>query len=114
MRISDWSSDVCSSDLSPGILGIFLFGLFWKKTTTRAALTVAIVLLPLSIVVDKLLFPAMPFMNQMGLCFLVLSALTIGISLAKPEDNTGKIIEFHCGFFRTDRDRKSTRLHSSH
>ncbi|HEY9561873.1 MAG TPA: sodium transporter, partial [Anseongella sp.] len=89
--------------VSPGILCIFLFGLFWKKTTTRAALTVAIVLLPLSIVVDKLLFPAMPFMNQMGLCFLVLSALTIGISLAKPEDNTGKIIEFHRGFFRTDR-----------
>src|SRR3546814_15864945 len=119
MRISDWSSDVCSSDLlvttgritaaiafiiaivlapqiehlgsggfqfiqkftgyvSPGILCIFLFGLFWKKTTTRAALTVAIVLLPLSIVVDKLLFPAMPFMNQLGLCFLVFSALTIG------------------------------------
>lgn len=89
--------------VSPGILCIFLFGLFWKKTTTRAALTVAVVLLPLSILVDRVFFPAMPFMNQMGLCFLVLAALTIAISLARPEDNTGKIIEFHKGFFKTDR-----------
>src|SRR3546814_8053018 len=26
MRISDWSSDVCSSDLYPALLGSFLFG----------------------------------------------------------------------------------------
>lgn len=89
--------------VSPGILCIFLFGLFWKKTTTRAALTVAVILLPLSILVDKVLFTSMPFMNQMGLCFLILSALTIVLSLAKPEDNTGKVIEFHKGFFKTDR-----------
>lgn len=88
--------------ISPGVLCIFLFGLFWKKTTTRAALTVAVSLLPLSILVDKVLFPSMPFIDQMGLCFLFLSAVMVAVSLARPEDNTGKVVEFHKGFFKTD------------
>ncbi|MFC5411378.1 sodium/sugar symporter [Larkinella bovis] len=34
--------------ITPGVFAIFLLGFFWKRTTTRAALTVAIVTIPLS------------------------------------------------------------------
>ncbi|RCR67995.1 sodium/sugar symporter [Larkinella punicea] len=34
--------------ITPGVFAIFLLGFFWKRATTRAALTVAIVTIPLS------------------------------------------------------------------
>ncbi|WP_128545469.1 sodium/sugar symporter [Larkinella soli] len=34
--------------ITPGVFAIFLLGFFWKRTTTRAALTVAIISIPLS------------------------------------------------------------------
>src|SRR3546814_6658094 len=74
MRISDWSSDVCSSDLltarpllgsldqafqyiqefsgfvTPGITIIFLLGLFWPRATEAGALVGAIASVVLSFV----------------------------------------------------------------
>jgi SSS family solute:Na+ symporter len=35
--------------ITPGIFAIFLLGFFWKRATNRAAMTVAILTLPLSI-----------------------------------------------------------------
>lgn len=35
--------------VSPGVFAIFLLGFFWKRTTTRAALTAAILSIPLSV-----------------------------------------------------------------
>ncbi|PRY10002.1 SSS family solute:Na+ symporter [Pontibacter ummariensis] len=66
--------------VSPGIVVLFIFGLFWKKTTSNAALAAAIASVPVSILID-LSFPLMPFLDQMGLVFLLLSALVIIYSL---------------------------------
>ncbi|MEO1023207.1 MAG: sodium/solute symporter, partial [Bacteroidota bacterium] len=49
--------------VSPGIVVLFLFGLFWKRTTATAALWTAIASVPFSIAVD-LMVPGMPFLDQ--------------------------------------------------
>ncbi|TPE44054.1 sodium/sugar symporter [Pontibacter mangrovi] len=66
--------------VSPGIVVLFLFGLFWKRATSNAALATAIASVPFSIIID-MLFPTMPFLDQMGLVFLLLAALMVAISL---------------------------------
>ena len=66
--------------VSPGIVVLFVFGLFWKKTTSNAALATAIASVPFSIIID-MSFPEMPFLDQMGLVFLLLSGLIILVSL---------------------------------
>jgi solute:Na+ symporter, SSS family len=69
-----------SGFISPGVFAIFFFGVFWKKTTSNAALTGAVLSIPLSVVLKEL-FPALPFIDRMGIVFLVLSTLIIVISL---------------------------------
>ncbi|MGI8581806.1 MAG: sodium/sugar symporter [Chitinophagaceae bacterium] len=74
--------------ISPGVLSIFLLGFFWKRTTSAAALTSAILTIPLSTLLKFLpgwtngAFPDLPFMDRMGLVFVILMALMIVISLA--------------------------------
>ncbi len=85
---------------SPGILAIFLFGLFWKKTTTQAALVAVFAALPLSWAFDT--FTTLPFIDQMGLCFLIISALLIVVSLmTQSEANDAKAVELEDGIFNT-------------
>lgn len=86
--------------VSPGIVALFLFGLFWKKTTARAALWTAIASVPFSIVVD-LAFPKMPFLNQMGVVFLALAALTIILSSLTSQKQDVKAIDLKPGIFKT-------------
>ncbi|WP_339922145.1 sodium/sugar symporter [uncultured Cyclobacterium sp.] len=66
--------------VSPGVFAIFVFGFFWKKTTSNAALTAAALTIPLS-AAFKFLMPALPFIDRMGLVFLILSGLIVAISL---------------------------------
>ncbi|MDO8968185.1 sodium/sugar symporter [Algoriphagus sp.] len=68
--------------ISPGVFAIFFFGVFWKKTTSNAALVGAALSIPLSVVL-KIVFPALPFLDRMGVVFLVLAALMITISLVE-------------------------------
>jgi len=78
--------------ISPGVFAIFFFGVFWKKTTSNAALVGAGLSIPLSIVL-KLAFPDLPFLDRMGIVFLVLAALMIAISLyeGKGKDHPNSI-----------------------
>jgi len=69
--------------ISPGLVAIFLAGLFWKRATTNAALLVAILAIPMSLGFD-LAFPDMPFMNRVGYCFLILSTILVAYSLLDP------------------------------
>jgi SSS family solute:Na+ symporter len=69
--------------VSPGILCIFMFGLFWKRTTTNAALVVLTISIPLSLAL-KFFFPEWAFLNRMGVCFLLLSLIMIVISYMGP------------------------------
>lgn len=61
--------------ISPGVLAVFVLGLFWKKATANAALVTALLSIPLSAGL-KVLAPEVPFLNRMGYVF-VLSVLLI-------------------------------------
>lgn len=86
--------------VSPGIVVLFLFGMFWKKATATAALWSAIASVPFSVLID-LIFPAMPFLDQMGLVFLLLSALMVIVSLASGKTASPKAIQINAGVFKT-------------
>ena len=66
--------------ISPGVLAVFMMGLFWRKATANAALVTAVLSIPLS-ALAKVLLPAMPFLNRMGYVFLLSVALIVVISL---------------------------------
>lgn len=66
--------------ISPGVFAIFIFGFFWKKTTANAALTAAALTIPLS-TAFKFLTPGLPFIDRMGIVFLIISAVIIVVSL---------------------------------
>ena len=87
--------------ISPGVFAIFFFGVFWKKTTSNAALVGASLSIPLS-VVWKVIFPALPFIDRMGWVFVVLAVFMIVISLVegKGKDHP-KSIDISKDLFRT-------------
>ena len=93
--------------ISPGVLSIFLLGFFWRRTTSAAALTSAILTIPLSTVLKFLPgwtnggFPDIPFMNRMGLVFIILMVLMIIMSLADPRSkNNEQVVEIDKSMFR--------------
>jgi SSS family solute:Na+ symporter len=93
--------------ISPGVLSIFLLGFFWKKTTSAAALTSAILTIPLSTVLKFLpvwtngAFPDLPFMDRMTLVFVILMVLMIVMSLLnKRSDESHKALIIDTSMFR--------------
>jgi SSS family solute:Na+ symporter len=87
--------------ISPGIFAIFIFGLFWKKATANSALWAALLTIPLSLGI-KAFIPGMPFLNRMGVVFLILSAIVIGITLIESKGDDAKAIKVEKGLFHTD------------
>jgi SSS family solute:Na+ symporter len=89
--------------VSPGILAVFLMGLFWKKATNRAAIVGAIVSIPVALAL-KFLPIGMPFMDQMMYTCLITIATIVLVSLndARGGDDP-KGISFTDGMFRTPR-----------
>ncbi|MHA7128466.1 sodium/sugar symporter [Algoriphagus namhaensis] len=87
--------------ISPGVFAIFFFGVFWKKTTSNAALVGAALSIPLSVLL-KVIFPELPFIDRMGVVFLILAALMISISLyeGKGKDHPNAI-EINRELFKT-------------
>ncbi len=93
--------------ISPGVLSIFLLGFFWKRATSAAALTSAILTIPLSTVLKFLpgwtngAFPDIPFMNRMGLVFIILMVLMVIVSLADPRSKANvRVVEIDKTMFR--------------
>ena len=66
--------------ISPGVLAVFVMGLFWRKATANAALVTAVLSIPLS-AIAKVLLPSIPFLNRMGYVFLFSVLLIVAISL---------------------------------
>ena len=72
--------------VSPGILAVFILGLFWKKTTNQGAITGALVSIPIAMYFkiapkgwsESALFVDLPFLHQMGYTTL-LTMLVIAI-----------------------------------
>ncbi|MDN3669630.1 sodium/sugar symporter [Echinicola jeungdonensis] len=87
--------------VSPGVLAIFLFGFFWKKTTSNSALTAAALTIPLS-ALFKFITPNLPFLDRMGLVFLILAVLMVIMSLVEGKGkDSEKAIEIDKELFST-------------
>lgn len=87
--------------ISPGVVAVFLFGFFWKRTSANAALWTIILSIPLSIAI-KFSMPDFPWMDRMGLVFLLISLVIIGISLFENKSDDAKAISLEKGLFKTD------------
>jgi SSS family solute:Na+ symporter len=80
--------------VSPGVLAIFIMGLFWSKATPNAALVSAVLSIPLS-AAFKFLTPEVAFLNRMLIVFLISVVLIVGISLFENEgDDHPKAVQF--------------------
>jgi SSS family solute:Na+ symporter len=100
--------------ISPGILAIFLLGLFWKKTTNNAALWGALSSIPVALyfktgnkgwfngTAAEGLFPNIPWMNQMAYTFLVVTFIMVVISWIENHGaDDKKAIHIKKGLFAT-------------
>ena len=73
--------------ISPGVLAIFLLGLFWKRTTSLAALLGALLTIPVSTLLKFLpfwsngAFPDFPFLDRMTITFVLIIIVMIVTSL---------------------------------
>ena len=65
---------------TPGIVVIFLLGMFWKKTTSSGALAAAIGSAVMSFAF-KILWPELPFIDRVGLVFLLCVAIAVSFSV---------------------------------
>ena len=66
--------------VSPGILAVFLMGLFWKKTSTQGAIAGVLASIPVALVL-KFLPIDMPFLDQMLYTCLITVVIIMGVSL---------------------------------
>ena len=76
---------------TPGVVVIFLLGMFWKPTTEAGALTGAIGSAVLSCVF-KFAFPTEPFMERVGVVFLISLTLAVVVSLVGRKQATASTI----------------------
>ena len=93
--------------ISPGVLAIFLLGLFWKKTTANAAMAGALLTIPISTVLKFLpvwtngAFPDFPFLDRMSITFVSILLVMIAMSLINPKkENDTHTIEVDKSMFR--------------
>ena len=66
--------------ISPGVVAVFLFGMFWKRATANAALVAVVASIPFSWMMQAL-FPEVPFLVRMALSFVVMAGLIVLISV---------------------------------
>jgi len=86
--------------ISPGILAIFIFGLFWKKTTTPAAFVAVIIAIPLSVTL-KYFAGDIAFLHRMGISFVLISIVMIVISLFGDQEKQKKEVIVENSLFKT-------------
>ena len=68
--------------ISPGVVAVFLFGMFWKRATANAALAAVVASIPFSWMMQAL-FPEVPFLVRMALSFVVMSGMIVIISVVE-------------------------------
>ena len=74
--------------VSPGILAVFMLGLFWRKTTNNAAIWGVLASIPIALYfkvgpngwIDSPLFVELPFMNQMFITWILTMLVMVAIS----------------------------------
>ncbi|HNV30321.1 MAG TPA: sodium/solute symporter [Cyclobacteriaceae bacterium] len=94
--------------ISPGVLAIFLMGFFWKRTTAAAAMTGALLTIPVSAILKFLpvwtngWFPDYPFLDRMSITFVLIIIIMVIMSLIKPETNPKKLMEVDVKLFKVN------------
>jgi SSS family solute:Na+ symporter len=100
--------------VSPGILSVFVLGLFWKKTSNKGAVYGALASIPIALFFKvgpkgwlanspvEEFFPTLPFLDQMGLT-AILSMIVIAIVSFKENkiSDDKKAIKLDKGVFNT-------------
>ncbi|MCM4160192.1 sodium/solute symporter [Antarcticibacterium flavum] len=96
--------------VSPGILAIFLLGLFWKKTTNKAAIVGALASIPIAMYFkvapkgwsSSPVFVDVPFLDQMGYTAILTMIIIAIVSLAEKKGRDDeKGIPLSKGLFKT-------------
>jgi SSS family solute:Na+ symporter len=96
--------------VSPGILAVFLTGLFWKRATNNAAIWGVILSIPIAMYFkvapngwsDAALFVNIPFMNQMFITAILSIAIILFISYLEGKGKVNeKGINVTAEFFKT-------------
>ena len=72
--------------VSPGILAVFMLGLFYKKTTTKAASIGVIASIPIALLL-KFLPLELPFLDQMLYTFILTIAIIVFVSLDSSDND---------------------------
>ncbi len=89
--------------VSPGILAVFLMGLFYKKANSKAAIVGVIASIPVALML-KWLPVEMPFLDQMLYTCLITAVIIVGVSLVTAtEDENPKSIPLPKESFITPR-----------
>lgn len=89
--------------VSPGILALFLLGLFWKKTTNKGAIIGVLASIPVALGL-KFLPIDMPFIDEMFYTCVISMAVMIMVSLTTcPNDDDEKAISLTADLFKTDK-----------
>jgi SSS family solute:Na+ symporter len=89
--------------VSPGILAVFLMGLFWKKATNKGAICGVLSSIPIALIF-KLLPLGMPFMDQMFYTCIISMVIIFMVSLSSCKtDDDSKAIALTAEMFQTDK-----------
>src|SRR6185369_8055092 len=89
---------------TPGIVVIFLLGLFWRRATTLSALVAALGGAGLSAAfffANRFGYFVMPFMNRVGLVFVVTLVAAVVISLIAPTRREVSVVTLEGVSFKT-------------
>lgn len=70
-----------SSYIYPALMTLMTLGLFWRKATTKAAVTVAIATIPLG-VIFKTIHPDMPYLCRIGYIYIIDVIIMLIVSLS--------------------------------
>ncbi|KAA3610105.1 MAG: sodium/glucose cotransporter [Calditrichaeota bacterium] len=88
--------------VSPGILAVFLMGLFWKKSNNTGAIVGVILSIPIAWLL-KIPVLDLPFLDQMFYTMLITMAIIAGVSMSTSEgDDDSKAISLPSKMFKTD------------
>ena len=100
--------------VSPGILSVFILGLFWKKTSNKGAIYGALTSIPIALffkvgpkgwmtgsALDGI-FPSLPFLDQMGITAILSMVVIALVSIRENKENDDlKGISLDKGVFDT-------------
>ena len=89
--------------VSPGILAVFLLGLFWHKTNSKGAIIGVLLSIPFALFL-KFMPLNMPFLDQMMYTLLFTMAVIVLVSLGSATSSSDdKAIDLDPNMFKTDK-----------